>query len=275
MIKEEKIKSIFVVIGSVFMVTFSLLPFVYMFFTSINLKVDFLESGWFFTLKHYKDILTTPSLHFLDYLRNSIVVSAISTVITVFITSLAAFAITRLEMKGKIIILFSVLAVSMFPQVSIVGYLFKMFAKFHLINTYAALIAPYTAWILPLTLWILVSYFSQIPRELDKAAIIDGCNEIQILFKVIFPVAIPGIISASLLSFIFAFNEFLFALILTTDFNARTVPVGIALFEGLHGQVPWGQIMAASCITVLPIVIMTLVFQKHIIGGLTRGAIKG
>jgi len=272
---EERAKSILTGLTVTFMVLFSLIPFIYMVLVSFNVNPDFLDRGWLFTFAHYKDVLTEESLHFIDYLKNSIVVSAVSAVFTVFIASLCAYALTRLEMKGKAFILFLVLAVSMFPQVSMIAYLFKIMVSLGLINTYPALIMPYIAWTLPLSLWILVSYFAQIPKELDKAAIVDGCNEFQTLFKVVFPVALPGVFSTTLLAFIFAFNEFIFALILTTDYHSRTIPVGIAMFEGLHGQVPWGQIMAASAITMLPILAMTLIFQKHIIGGLTKGAVKG
>jgi len=272
---EEKVKNILTGLTVTFMVLFSLIPFIYMVLVSFNVNPDFLDRGWLFTFAHYKDVLTEESLHFIDYLKNSIVVSAVSAVFTVFIASLCAYALTRLEMKGKAFILFLVLAVSMFPQVSMIAYLFKIMVSLGLINTYPALIMPYIAWTLPLSLWILVSYFAQIPKELDKAAIVDGCNEFQTLFKVVFPVALPGVFSTTLLAFIFAFNEFIFALILTTDYHSRTIPVGIAMFEGLHGQVPWGQIMAASAITMLPILAMTLIFQKHIIGGLTKGAVKG
>ena len=144
-----------------------------------------------------------------------------------------------------------------------------------LINTYAALVLPYTAWILPLSLWILTSYFAQVPADLDRAAVVDGCTRLAALRKVVLPVAAPGIFSTALLAFIFAFNEFLFALMLTTDHAARTVPVGIALFEGLHGQIPWGVVMAASTLTTIPVVLLTLFFQRRIVEGLTRGAVKG
>jgi multiple sugar transport system permease protein len=156
-----------------------------------------------------------------------------------------------------------------------VGYLFKLMTALGWINTYPALIFPYVAWTLPLSLWILVSYFSRIPRDLDRAGLIDGCSRLQILFKIIFPVAAPGIFATLLLAFIFAFNEFLFALMLTTDRAARTIPVGIALFEGLHGQIPWGEIMAAATLATLPVVALALIFQRRIIQGLTRGAVKG
>jgi multiple sugar transport system permease protein len=114
-----------------------------------------------------------------------------------------------------------------------------------------------------------------VPKDLDRAALIDGCSSLAVLRKVIFPVAAPGIFSTALLAFIFAFNEFLFALMLSTDQAARTVPVGIALFEGLHGEIPWGVVMAASILTTVPVVLLALVFQRRIIEGLTRGAVKG
>lgn len=259
------------------MLLFCLAPFLYMIVTSLSSNPYFLSAQSFFkiTFENYRAILTTPSLHFIDYLRNSLIVSAASAVLTIFIASLAAYCITRLTMPGKIFILFFVLAISMFPQISLISYLFKLMASVGWVNTYAALILPYIAWTLPLSLWILVSYFLQIPQDLDKAALIDGCSRWQILHKVIFPVAAPGIFSTILLAFIFAFNEFMFALMLTTDYHARTIPVGIALFQGLHGQTPWGNIMAASTFSTLPLVILTLVFQRRIIQGLTRGALKG
>lgn len=272
---EEKVQTILTVAFSIFVLIFSLVPFAYMFLTSTNFNPDFLSTGFNWTLSNYKSVLGVKSLHFMDYLKNSFIVSAVSALVTVIIAGLAAYALTRLEMKGKTFILLFILAISMFPQISLIGYLFEVMAKFRIINTYTALVFPYVAWILPLSLWILVSYFAQIPKELDKAAVIDGASKLQILFKVIFPVALPGLFSTLLLSFIFAFNEFIFALILTIDHNARTIPVGIALFEGLHGEIPWGNIMAASAITIIPVVILTLIFQRHIIQGLTRGAVKG
>ena len=272
---EKTLSSILTSAAVAFMVVFSLTPFLYMFATSFSASPDYLTQGMNFTLVNYRDVLGVKSLHFLDYLKNSVIVSFISAVVTVLLASLAAYAITRLEMKGKIAILLFVLAVSMFPQISLIGYLFRAMMELDLINTYTALVLPYIAWILPLSLWILVSYFAQIPKELDRAAVMDGCSKWQILFKVLLPVSLPGVFSTALLAFIFAFNEFIFALMLTTDHQSRTIPVGIALFQGLHGETPWGQIMAASTLTTLPILLLTLSFQKHIVQGLTRGAVKG
>ncbi len=272
---EEKLSYVLTAAAVVFMIVFSLTPFLYMVSTSFSASPDELTQGLDFTLANYRDVLGVKSLHFLDYLKNSVIVSFISAAVTVLLASLAAYAITRLEMKGKTAILLFVLAVSMFPQISLIGYLFRVMMELDLINTYTALILPYIAWILPLSLWILVSYFAQIPKELDRAAVIDGCSKWQILFKVLLPVSLPGIFSTALLAFIFAFNEFIFALMLTTDHQSRTIPVGIALFQGLHGETPWGQIMAAATLTTLPILVFTLLFQKHIVQGLTRGAVKG
>jgi len=274
---EERLKSILVALGAVLTVVFCLAPFFYMVLTSLSRHPDFLlpDKPFGITSFHFLSIICSDSVHFMAFLRNSLIISAASAVISVLIASLAAYAVTRLPVPGKIALMFLILSVSMFPPISIVSYLFKLMSVLGWINTYLALVLPYTAWTLPLSLWILVSYFAQVPRDLDKAGLIDGCSRLQILIKVIFPVAAPGIFSTMLLAFIFSFNEFLFALMLTTDHSARTIPVGIALFEGLHGQIPWGEIMAAASITTIPVVILTLVFQRRIIQGLTRGAVKG
>ena len=259
------------------MLAFCLAPFLYMATVSFSTTPEFLSTDvpFKFTLANFDAILTDQSLHFLDYLRNSVAVSLTSAFLCVLIASLAAYAATRLPLPGKTFLLVFVLAVSMFPQIGLVGYLFKFMAALGWRNSHQALILPYVAWILPLSLWILVSYFSRIPVELDQAALVDGCSRWQTLCKIVFPVAAPGIFSTFLLAFIFAFNEFMFALMLTDNYRARTIPVGIALFQGLHGQTPWGNIMAASIVTVLPAVLLTLIFQRYIIGGLTRGAVKG
>lgn len=274
---EKIIKSVLISLGAIFMIVFCLFPFVYMVVVSVSIRADFLslQVPFKFTLQNFNSVLTDRSLHFLDYLRNSMIISAVGASFCVLFASLAAYSITHLTLPGKVGLLLFVLCVSMFPQISLVGYLFKFMTTLGWVNTYKALILPYIAWALPLSLWILVSYFAQIPKDLDKQALIDGCSRWQILRKVIFPVAKPGIFSVFLLAFIFSFNEFMFALMLTVDYKARTIPVGIALFEGLHGELPWGNIMAASIITTLPVVILTIIFQRQIIGGLTRGAVKG
>jgi multiple sugar transport system permease protein len=275
-VNEEAFKKIITMTAAVAAILFCLAPFGYMILTGFSRSPDFFaaQTPWVATLSNYRSVLASESLHFMSFLRNSLIVSAASAVISVFIASLAAYAVTRLALPGKLFFMFMILSLSMFPPVSLVGYLFKLMSALGWINTYPALIFPYVAWTLPLSLWILVSYFSRIPQDLDRAGLIDGCSRMQILFKIIFPVAAPGIFATLLLAFIFAFNEFLFALMLTTGHAARTIPVGIALFEGLHGQIPWGEIMAAATLATLPVVVLTLIFQRWIIQGLTRGAVK-
>lgn len=274
---EEQPKSILVALGAVLTLFFCLSPFFYMVLTSLSRDPDFLlpDKPFGITFSNFLSVICSDSVHFMAFLRNSLIISAASAVISVLIASLAAYAVTRLPVPGKIFLMFLILSVSMFPPVSLVSYLFKLMSILGWVNTYQALVFPYAAWTLPLSLWILVSYFAQVPKDLDKAGLIDGCSRLQILIKVIFPVAAPGIFSTMLLAFIFAFNEFLFALMLTTDRSARTIPVGIALFEGLYGQIPWGEIMAAATITTIPVVILAIVFQRRIIQGLTQGAVKG
>jgi len=274
---EGRLKSLLLVIGGIVTFLVPLTPFFYMVLTGLSEHHDFLsaDKSFVFTLSHFHAVLASESSHFMAFVRNTLIVSAASAVISVCIASMAAYAVTRLSFRGKMAFMLVILALSMFPPISLVGYLFKLMSGLGWINTYQALVFPYVAWTLPLSLWILVSYFSNIPRDLDRAGLVDGCSRLQILIKVIFPVAAPGIFSTALLSFIFAFNEFMFALMLTTDYSARTIPVGIALFEGLHGQIPWGEIMAAATMTTIPVVILALIFQRRIIQGLTRGAVKG
>ena len=274
---EKMIKRLLVAAGIAFMLVFCLTPFIYMIVVSVSVNPSFLSDSVDFaaTLANYRDVLTVKSLRFLDYLKNSIAIGTAVALITGAIAALSAYAVSRIEFRGRVWVPLAVLAFSMFPQISVVGYLYKIMRAAGLINTYPALILPYIAWTVPLAFWILLSYMMQIPRDFDDAAFVDGAGRFTIFRKIIVPVAVPGIISAMLLVFIAAFNEFLFALMLTSDHSARTIPVGIALFEGLHGEVPWGYIMAASAIATLPLVVMSLYFQKFVIQDVTRGALKG
>jgi multiple sugar transport system permease protein len=273
--REERIMSVISGVGIAGMVLFCLVPVGYMITVSLSGTPDILSGGMTVTGQNYADVLSSENFHVLAYLRNSIVISLISAIAAVFIAALAAYAVNRMPFPGRMFLLFAVLTMSMFPQISLINYLFNLMTDLGWINTYPALILPYSAWILPLSLWILVSYFAQIPHDLDRAALVDGCTRLQILRRIIFPVAAPGLLATFLLAFIFAFNEFMFALTLTTDYHVRTIPVGIALFQGIHGETPWGQIMAVATISVIPVIILAVAFQRHIIQGLTRGAVKG
>ncbi len=262
--------------GIFFSLVFALSPFLYMVAVAFTPSPrSLLEEGIReLTTDHFLSVLFGGNLHFLRYLANSLLVSAVSALFSVTAASLAAYGVTRFSFRGRRLFLMVILAASLFPPVSLVSYLFSFLSSWSMINTFGALVLPYVAWTMPLSLWILVSYFSQIPRDLDRAALMDGCSRFTILFRIILPVATPGIVSTALLVFLFSFNEFLFALMFTTDFRARTIPVGIALFEGQHGSLPWGEIMAAATLSTLPVVLVVLLFQKRIIQGLTRGAVK-
>ena len=275
--REERVKSTLTWLGVFLMVVFCLTPFLFMIIVSLSKDPAFLSLQgvkYLLTLRNYLHILSSGSLHFLTYLRNSLIISALVAVFTTFVAGLSAYAFSRYRFPGRVLIPVGVLGISMFPQISVVGYLFKIMTGLNWINTYNALIFPYIAWALPLALWIVLSYFMQIPQELDRAALVDGASRFQILYKIIFPLALPGLFSTALLIFIFSFNEFLFALMLTTDQAARTIRVGIALFQGLHGEIPWGYIMAASTISSIPLVLLTVGFQRYIIQDLTKGALK-
>lgn len=276
MISERKQISILYYLGLTAFLVIILGPFVYMVLTSLAKDPAFLLPGkpLLFTLSHFQDLLTVPSLHFLYYLRNSFLLAGITAASCVFIGCLAAYAITRSSSVWPQFLLLAILAVSLFPQISLLGFLYKLFSELHLTNSMLTLILPYIAWTLPLSIWILTSYFSRIPQELDEVAFLDGCPRWTILTKIILPIAFPGLFSTFLLAFVFAFNELLFALLLTTDFHTRTIPVGLALFQGLHGEIPWGHIMAAATLATIPLILMVLYFQRRLLDGLLQGAVK-
>lgn len=274
---EARIQAVLKAAGALALLVFCLLPFAWMLLVSFSRRPDFLLPAVDFapTLRNFADVITDRSLHLPAYLFNSVVVSAASALVATLAAGLAAYAVTRLRFKGRVLLPLSLLAFSMFPQISIVGYLFKLMAAADWINTRAALVFPYATLGLPLALWLMLSYFARIPKDLDRAGLVDGASRLQVLVRILFPLALPGALSTALLVFIYAFNEFLFALMLTTDYTARTVPVGIALFEGLHGQLPWGHLMAFAVISMAPVILLAGLFQRRIVQGLIQGAVKG
>ncbi len=273
---ERKLKDLLISFGVLLSLGFSLFPLLWMVLVSFSESLELLLRGELqLTLRNYTDLLKNENLHFLDYLKNSLIISSLSALISLFLSLLSSYSLSRFSFRYSVPVLFSVLAVSLFPQVSVAGFLYRLFSELGLINTYTALILPYTAWSLPLGIWLLYTYLSGIPKDIDRSALVDGAGRLRILLQLIIPLSLPGIVSTYILLFLFSFNEFLFALMFTVDYRARTVPVGIALFEGLHGQVPWGYITAASFLSVVPIILMVLFLQRYIIRGLTGGAVKG
>ena len=210
----------------------------------------------------------------LHYLVNSIIVAGTTTLVSIFLGTLAGYALARLPRRPAQIILMGVLACAMFPHIAIAGPIWGFLRFAGWLNTYQGLILPYVALTLPLTIWILTLFFRDMPRELEAAALVDGCTRLGTLRHVILPLSAPGLFTAAILSFIYAWNEFFLALLIMTDPARQTMPVGIALFQGEY-TIPWGEISAASLITTAPLVLMVLLFQRRIVTGLSAGAIKG
>jgi multiple sugar transport system permease protein len=210
----------------------------------------------------------------LHFIRNSVIVAGAVTFITIMLSILTGYALARLRLRFKGLIMGALLAVSMFPQISIAGPVWKILQSLGWLNSYPGLIAPYVTLTLPLGVWILASFFRELPLELEDAARMDGCGHFQMLFKVILPLAAPGVFTAAILVFIYAWNEFFFALLIMTQQEYQTLPVGIALFQGQY-TLPWGEIAAASTVATVPLVLLVLFFQRRIVRGLSAGAIKG
>lgn len=224
------------------------------------------------TLSHYRALFEDRSFHL--PIRNSLIVAALTTSIVIPVAALCAYALARLRLRGKTALLAVVLAVSMFPQISIVGPLYLVLRELRLINTYPGLILPYVTFATPLAVWLLAGYFRQLPRELEEAAMVDGAGRLRALRDVVLPLAAPGLASTAILTFLYCWNEFLFALSFTLGPERHTVPVAIALFRGRY-QVPWGQVLAAAVLATVPVIIVVVAFQRRIVSGLTSGALKG
>jgi multiple sugar transport system permease protein len=229
------------------------------------------------TLENYTGLFTggldSPLLR---PLINSILIALIATLIAVTLASFTAYAIARLSFPGKTAILAGALAIAMFPQISVVGPLFDMWRALGLYDTYLGLIIPYLTFALPLAIYTLVAFFREIPWELEQAAQVDGATPWQAFRKVILPLATPGVFTAAILVFIFAWNDFLFAITLTSSDDARTVPAALAFFTGeSQFTSPTGNIAAAAILVTIPIIIFVLIFQRRIVAGLTAGAVKG
>ncbi len=209
-------------------------------------------------------------------LINSVGIALIATVIAVTLASFTAYAIARLDFPGKTVILAGALAIAMFPQISVVGPLFDMWRALGLYDTWLGLIIPYLTFALPLAIYTLVAFFREIPWELEQAAQVDGATPWQAFRRVILPLAMPGVFTAAILVFIFAWNDFLFAITLTSSDSARTVPAALAFFTGeSQFTAPTGNIAAAAVLVTIPIIVFVLIFQRRIVAGLTAGAVKG
>jgi ABC-type glycerol-3-phosphate transport system permease component len=223
-------------------------------------------------LDHYRALFEQRA--FWVPVRNSLVVAAATTALALALGAPCAYAIARLEFRGQRVLLAGVLAVAMFPQVSMVSPLYLVMRELHLLNSYPGLVLPYLTFAMPLTIWLLVAFFRQLPRDLEDAARLDGAGRLRILWEIILPLASPGLATSAILTFLYSWNEFLFALSFTLGPERYTVPVAITLFRGQY-QVPWGQILAAAVVATAPVAAIVLIAQRRIVSGLTAGAVKG
>jgi multiple sugar transport system permease protein len=210
----------------------------------------------------------------MGYMINSTIVAGSTTVVAIVLGTFAGYALSRMPPRWSGFILMGILACAMFPQIAIVGPIWRFLRLLGWLNTYQGLVLPYVALTLPLTVWILALFFREIPHELESAARVDGCTRMGSLVRIIIPLSVPGLFTAAILCFIYAWNEFFLALLIMSDPARQTMPVGIALFQGEY-TVPWGEIAAASLITTAPLIALILLFQHRIITGLSAGAVKG
>jgi multiple sugar transport system permease protein len=263
--------------ASVLVVTYALIPVAWMVSLSLKRSADLGDNRFFprvVSFEHYEAVFRDPQ--FSAALRNSIGIGAISSIAAVLLGMFAAYAIARLEFPGRRLILGAALSIAMFPPVSIIGPLFNMWRTLGLYDTWLGLILPYMTFTLPLAIWTLSAFFREIPWDLEKAARADGATPLQAFVYVIAPLAAPGVFTAAILVFIFAWNDFLFAISLTSTNDARTVPAAIAFFTGSSRfEQPTGSIAAASVVVTVPIIVVVLAFQRRIVSGLTAGAVKG
>jgi multiple sugar transport system permease protein len=268
-----------ILIGAGLLLIWCLLPIVWI--LSLSFKPveetaagspQFLPKEW--TWDNFSSVLQNDD--FQRALINSFGISIIATVLSVALATLCAYAIARLHFRGKKLVLTIALAIAMFPVVSLIGPLFDMWRTLGLFDTWPGLIIPYMSFTLPLAIWTLTAFFREIPWEMEQAAQVDGATSWQAFRKVIVPLAAPGVFTAAILTFFFAWNDFVFGISLTSTTNARPVPAQLAFFVGPDQfNPPVSTLAAASVMVTIPVILLVLLFQRKIVAGLTAGAVKG
>ncbi|HKG63058.1 MAG TPA: carbohydrate ABC transporter permease [Solirubrobacteraceae bacterium] len=263
-------------------VIFCLFPFYWLINLSLKTGADLGDSSLIPpnpTLKNYESIFNNSD--FTKALRNSAIISLSTTALALVVGSFCAYALARLRFRGKFLILALVLSITTFPAIAIAAPLFRLWSDMpfglpELFNTIPGLIIPNLTFALPLAIYILVSFFKEIPKDLEEAALVDGATHFTAFRKVVVPLAAPGLATAGILTFIATWNEFLLAITLTSSPKARPVPAAIAFFTGsTQFEIPYGTITAASVVISVPLILLVLLFQKRIVAGLTAGAVKG
>ena len=277
--QNNSLKKIFLWFAIIFVVIFSLAPALWQLLTSFKVNEDISKFPTIYfptriTLSHYIELFTRRP--FWRYILNSAFVSILSTAFALGIGAPAAYALARLRPKGQNIVLAGVLVVTLFPGILLFLGLLEIVQFLRLGNNYLALIIPYTAINLPLTILGLRSFFEQLPKDLEDSARVDGYNTWQMLTQIILPMTLPALVTTGILTFIFAWNEFIFALTFITREDMKTIPVAAAQLSGASTfEIPYGPIAAATVLGTLPLVLLVLLFQRKIVQGLTAGAVKG
>jgi multiple sugar transport system permease protein len=255
----------------------SFFPVVWIFLTSIKIDreiyafpVVYLPSK--LTIKNYVDVFTQNTFGLFFF--NSVFVASCSAVICVFISSLAAYGLSRFRIKHSLLMLVIILGFSTFPYIASVIPLFIFFRSLRLLNSYVSLILPYVAFNTPFSVWLCHAYFREVPLSIEDAAKLDGCSRLGTLWKIFYPLSTPVLSTVLIITFMMCWMEFLFALTLISKPTMRTIPAGIALYPGEYAF-PWETISAAAVLSIIPIILFIVLFQKKIISGLTRGAVKG
>lgn len=224
------------------------------------------------TWQHFSEVLHTPD--FLQVFWNSVLVALLVVLAALVLGVPASYGLAKLRLRGGHFLLATMLVFSMFPPIANVAPLYLLLVRLGIRDSIFGIVLAHSVYALPFTIWLLTSFFREIPDDLYRAAKIDGCSHLGILRHVVLPLAVPGLLSVSLLVFLFSWNEFLYAFTLTASTRSRTLPVAIALFPGLH-EIPWGEISAAAVLATLPSILLMLIFQRYIVTGLTAGSVKG
>jgi multiple sugar transport system permease protein len=269
--KAEKLFAVIIVLYLLIII----FPFIWVALTSFKPESEIWGSGAMkifsqnATFEHYEALIKA---NILNSLKNSFIISSITTIYVTFVASFCAYAIARLKFAGKNLLLAVVLGTSMFPQMIVVGPIYNAFVKLGWTNSYFITL-PYSMITLPVAIFILVTHFAKVPKEMEESASIDGASKMKTFIKIIFPLALPGIFTSAIITFIGVWNEFLLSLTLNSDSNFHTAPVAISFLRGQF-QIFWGQVTAATIVVTIPTLIMVILFQKQIISGLTSGAVK-
>ena len=255
---------------------FALFPFYYAIVSSFKEPSDLFNVTLLPEFNTQNYVAVFEEQPFARNILNSVIVAVSVVVLSLGLAVTASFALARVHFRGRGLLLLTILSVSMFPQVAVLSGMFELIRGLGIYNSLWGLILANMILTLPFTVWVLTTFMRQLPKELEEAAYVDGATPLEIIWKVFMPVMWPALVTTGLLAFIAAWNEFLFALTFTLSNEMRTVPVAIALITGgSQYELPWGNIMAASVIVTVPLIILVLIFQRKIIGGLTAGAVKG